>query len=342
MKLAFANTLFTRLFGLVVGAIVLSHVVGFALFFMLFHDEVKAHPRGPDAGLFIGIGLELVAMASAAWLGAKIIARPIQQLSTAATELGDNVDRPPLKEAGTVEARQAARAFNRMQSDLREQIAARGRFLAAVSHDLRTPLTRIRLRVERLGDVESTHKLRADVDEMAVMLDATLDYLRGEAMAEAPLMLDVQAMVASMVDDYQEQGCAITLSGTARPIQARPIALRRALANLMENALRYGGSGGSGGSGAGSVRVDCRERADGLAITIEDRGPGIPAAELAAVLQPFYRLESSRNKNTGGVGLGLSIAREAISRQGGSLSLVNGATGGLVATVFLPRNGGAA
>jgi len=331
MRLAFANTLFTRLFGLAAGAIVLSHVVGFALFYMLYHDELKAHPRKPDAGLFIGIGLEFIALAWVAWLGAKIIARPIQQLSTAATELGDDVDRPPLPEAGPVEARQAARAFNRMQSDLREQIAARGRFLAAVSHDLRTPLTRIRLRVERLGESETTRKLRADVDEMAVMLDATLNYLRGEATAESPALLDVFALVASMVDDYQEQGYAITVNGAAGAIHARPLALRRALANLMENALRYGKQ----------ASVDCRDRPDGVSITIADQGPGIPAAALAAVMQPFYRIESSRNKNSGGVGLGLSIAREAIDRQGGSLRLENGVDGGLVATVLLPRGAGA-
>ena len=284
----------------------------------------------PDLGMFIDIGVELLAVACAAWFAAKIIARPIQQLSTAAAELGDNVDRAPLSEAGPVEARQAARTFNRMQSRIREQMAERGRFLAAVSHDLRTPLTRIRLRVERIKDAddsETLQMLRADVNEMTVMLDATLEYLRGEAKLEASVMMDIQALVVSMAEDYQEQGFSIGAGGSAAPVPVYPSALRRALANLIENALRYGGQ----------ADVQCSDTAAGVIIAIRDRGPGMPEAELEAVFEPFYRLEASRNKETGGVGLGLSIAREAIRRHGGMLNLTNAAEGGLVATIYLPR-----
>jgi protein-histidine pros-kinase len=283
------------------------------------------HP--PPAGFLATLGIELLTLALAAWFGAKVIARPIQQLSQAATELGDNVDRPPIEEVGTEEARQAARAFNRMQARLREQIAARGRFLAAVSHDLRTPLTRMRLRVERLAQDDKSQKLREDVREMSAMLDATLNYLRGEAQTEAPRMLDVYALVSSMVEDYQEQGLAITVSGAAAPIMAQATALQRCLMNLMENALRYGEQ----------ASVEVRESEAQLIIEIRDRGAGIPADKLEAVMEPFYRLESSRNKATGGVGLGLSIAREAIQRQGGGLSLRNAEEGGLIATVTLPK-----
>ena len=301
------NTLFTRLFALVLFSLLASHVL-----------------------MFIDIGVELLAVACAAWFAAKIIARPIQQLSTAAAELGDNVDRAPLSEAGPVEARQAARTFNRMQSRIREQMAERGRFLAAVSHDLRTPLTRIRLRVERIKDAddsETLQMLRADVNEMTVMLDATLEYLRGEAKLEASVMMDIQALVVSMAEDYQEQGFSIGAGGSAAPVPVYPSALRRALANLIENALRYGGQ----------ADVQCSDTAAGVIIAIRDRGPGMPEAELEAVFEPFYRLEASRNKETGGVGLGLSIAREAIRRHGGMLNLTNAAEGGLVATIYLPR-----
>ena len=327
------NTLFTRLFALVLFSLLASHVLTFAVFFGLFHHHPHPHrppPPMPDLGMFIDIGVELLAVACAAWFAAKIIARPIQQLSTAAAELGDNVDRAPLSEAGPVEARQAARTFNRMQSRIREQMAERGRFLAAVSHDLRTPLTRIRLRVERIKDAddsETLQMLRADVNEMTVMLDATLEYLRGEAKLEASVMMDIQALVVSMAEDYQEQGFSIGAGGSAAPVPVYPSALRRALANLIENALRYGGQ----------ADVQCSDTAAGVIIAIRDRGPGMPEAELEAVFEPFYRLEASRNKETGGVGLGLSIAREAIRRHGGMLNLTNAAEGGLVATIYLPR-----
>ena len=330
MKLGSMNTLFARLFALVVFSLLASHALTFALFFGFFrHDQHRPPPPpSPDFGFIMSIGVDLLGVACAAWFAAKIIARPIQQLSTAAVELGDNVDRAPLQEAGPVEARQAARAFNRMQSRIREQIAARGRFLAAVSHDLRTPLTRIRLRVERIGVDETVQMLRADVAEMTTMLDATLDYLRGEAQLEPCVLLDIQALVVSMAEDYEEQGFPISTDGIALPVLAYPSALRRALANLIENALRYGEQ----------ANVRCSDANAGVTIAIRDRGPGIPDSELSAVFEPFYRLEASRNKETGGVGLGLSIAREAVRRHGGTLSLANAVDGGLIASIFLPRS----
>jgi signal transduction histidine kinase len=325
MRFKFADTLFARLFALAVGTIVVSHVIAFGLMYMLYRDASRCQPQPPVGGVLIAIATELLALATVAWLGARSIARPIQQLAVAAVELGNDVNRSALPESGPVEAQMAARAFNRMQAALRQQLANRDRFLAAVSHDLRTPLTRIRLRVEQLSEAKVRAKLHDDAAEMAAMLDATLDYLRGEAASEASAMLDVQALVGSMVDDYEEQGHAIGCSGAVAPILAQPIALRRALANLMENALRYGGQ----------AQVECAEGPAGLAIRIHDQGPGIPAAELSAVMQPFYRLESSRNKASGGAGLGLSIAREAIERQGGTLTLQNAPGGGLLATVLL-------
>ncbi|RXZ38457.1 HAMP domain-containing protein [Oxalobacteraceae bacterium CAVE-383] len=329
MKLAGTNTLFTRLFVMVLLALTISHAL---TFWLIFGHHGGGHPRGgaPDAGLAVRIAIELLTVACVAWFAAKIVARPIQQLASAAAELGDNVDRPPLPEAGPLEARQAARAFNRMQNRLREQLAARARFLAAVSHDLRTPLTRIRLRVERIGIEETMQLLRADVAEMTSMLDATLDYLRGEAQVEPCVLLDVQALVVSMAEDYEEQGFSVSTCGAAAPIRAYPASLRRALSNLIENALRYGEQ----------AEVECVECPEGLIIAVRDHGPGIPDKELQAVFEPFYRLELSRNRETGGVGLGLSIARESIHRHGGTLRLANAAGGGLVASIFLPRIGG--
>ncbi|MDB5990624.1 MAG: hypothetical protein JWQ10_2027 [Herbaspirillum sp.] len=329
LKLARMNTLFMRLFALALFSLLASHALTLMLIFGVFHRQHHVQAgRPPGFGMVMGIGVELLAVVCVAWFAAKIIARPIQQLSSAAAELGGNVDRAPLQEAGPIEARQAARAFNRMQSRLREQLAARGRFLAAVSHDLRTPLTRIRLRVERIAADETVLMLRADVAEMTTMLDATLDYLRGEAQVEPCVMLDIHSLVVSMAEDYAEQGFAIGTSGSVSPMPAHPNSLRRALSNLIENALRYGKQ----------ANVECTERTEGVTITVRDHGPGIPECELQAVFEPFYRLELSRNKGTGGVGLGLSIAREAIHRHGGALSLSNAIGGGLVASIFLPRS----
>jgi signal transduction histidine kinase len=250
MKLSRMNTLFTRLFALVFLVLTISHVLTFWLIFGFHHDTNRPHGGLPDFGMVVRIGAELLTVACVAWFATKIVARPIQQLSAAAAELGDNVDRAPLPEAGPLEARQAARAFNRMQSRLREQLAARGRFLAAVSHDLRTPLTRIRLRVERMGVDETIQLLRADVAEMTSMLDATLNYLRGEAQIEPCVLLDIHSLVVSMAEDYEEQGFSISTSGAASPIPAYPVSLRRALSNLIENALRYGEQ----------ASVKCRQR----------------------------------------------------------------------------------
>ncbi|MGV7209768.1 ATP-binding protein [Oxalobacteraceae bacterium A2-2] len=319
------NTLYARLLALVLAAMVLSHAVTFVLMVLVFHTWPGQRP--PPGGIWTIAGVEFLSWAVMALAVARLVARPIQQLARAASELGDNVDRAPLAETGSQEARSAARAFNRMQARLREQIAARARFLAAVSHDLRTPLTRIRLRVERLPADGARDQLREDVEEMRQMLDATLDYLRGEARGETPVRLDVQALLESMVDDYQEQGLEVRLAGKAAPLQVQQGALRRALSNLIENALRYGGA----------ADIELAEEEGWLRIQIRDRGPGIPEHQLEAVFEPFYRIESSRNKATGGAGLGLSIAREAILRQGGALTLANLPDGGLLAAVRVPR-----
>ncbi|WP_053842546.1 ATP-binding protein [Paracidovorax avenae] len=286
------------------------------------------HPPGWwHPGLLLDIGVRLAALMLAAWWGARWLARPLHRLATAARQLGTDVHRPPLPEDGTAECREASRVFNLMQARIRRQLDERDRFVAAVSHDLRTPLTRLRLRAESLGqDAERTAFAR-DIAEMDAMIAATLDHLRGVAGAEPLALLDVQALIESLVDDEQACGHEVRCSGIARPLPARAGALRRCLDNLVGNAVRYGGS----------AEIALEDAPDALRIHVRDHGPGLPQDELGKVVQPFYRVETSRNRHSGGAGLGLSIASDIVQRHGGSLLLSNAAGGGLRATVVLPR-----
>lgn len=283
--------------------------------------------RMPPLGFWVSVLLQVLCLSLAAWYGARMLARPIQKLALGAACLGDDLNSAPVSETGPAETRQAAQVFNRMQQRIRSQVEQRSRFLAAVSHDLRTPLTRIKLRVERLPDDSARGKLREDVAEMAVMLDATLDYLRGEASTEPSQRLDVQALVETLAENAMEEGGQVTVAGSASALVTKPMALRRCLMNLVENALRYGVA----------ARITLVDTSASLLIEIADDGPGIPQESMQAVFEPFVRLEDSRNKATGGVGLGLAIALEAAKQCGGTLTLRNGATGGLVAAVRLSR-----
>lgn len=335
------DTIFARLFVLVLAAIVISHLMTFILLTEFFGHAfppppppghgirpAPGHPPpGPPPGLWIGFTMQIITLSIAAWFGARLLARPVQRLAQAAAQLGNNLNHPAIEETGSAEARQAARVFNQMQQRIRSQLEERGRFLAAVSHDLRTPLTRMKLRTERLQEQAAREKFRADIGEMAAMLDATLNYLRGEAASEAWQLLDVQALLDAMAEDARESGRAVSVSGSALPLMTPPTALRRCLSNLLENALRYGHQ----------ADIALSDTPLALLIEIRDAGPGIPEQKMELVFEPFVRLESSRNKAYGGVGLGLSIAREAARQCGGTVSLRNADAGGLIATVAIPR-----
>ncbi len=254
--------------------------------------------------------------------------KPLQQLARAADTLGRDLDAPPLAEEGPTETRRAAQAFNRMQARIKRLIDERARALAAVSHDLRTPLTRLRLRAELVDDEKLRHQMAADLDAMAAMIDATLGYLRGLQESEAARPIDINALLASMIDDALVLGRKISLQGQAvAPYTGRLTALRRALQNLIDNAIKYGSSA--------HIRIE--DGAAQLRILIEDEGPGIPPEELARVTDPYYRPDASRNSETGGVGLGLSIVKDIALLHGGELLLENRPQGGLCATLILPR-----
>jgi signal transduction histidine kinase len=270
--------------------------------------------------------MALVIVVAAVW-AAKRVTAPLGTLAAAAQRLGKDVSVPPIPETGTIETRQASRAFNDMQSRLRELVENRTRLLAAISHDLRTPLTLLRLRAENVADGEDKEKMLATIAEMNAMVGATLQYARDEMIPERVRRTDLTALVQSVVDDMADAGCDVAMAPAAAILlECRPSALKRAVTNLVDNAVKYGKS----------ARLAVRNVAKTVEITIDDEGPGLSEEELARVFQPFYRVEGSRSRETGGVGLGLAIAKSLVERHRGTLTLSNRAIGGLQARISLP------
>lgn len=284
--------------------------------------------RGWPGGLLIGLSIFLAVMLVIVLIAVRWVTRPLNVLAQAADALGEDMNRPPLAESGPTEVARAARAFNRMQRRLRENLADRMRLLAAVSHDLKTPITRLRLRAEMLDDEDLRAKFTGDLQEMEMLADATLDFMRGLNTGEVSRPVDMLALVESVQRDLAEQGHEITVEGhTLAPYPGRVVALRRCIDNLVGNALKYGGR----------VRVELEDDESAVKLRVIDEGPGIPEAELERVFEPFYRLEHSRNRSLGGSGLGLGIARNVAAMHGGSLTLHNRPAGGLEAVLVLPR-----
>lgn len=253
--------------------------------------------------------------------------RPLQRLASAAEAigLGPAVDVP---ETGPKEVKHVARAFNGMQARIHQLVSDRTEALAAVSHDLRTPITRLRLRAGFVTDPEMQAAMDADLEEMEAMVEATLAYLRGEDAAEPRRMTDLSALLATLVDDAADAGADVAFDGPAHlPAALHASSMKRAFANLVNNALIHGGS----------ARVALSACADGIRVIVDDNGPGIPDAELERVFEPFRRLDHTRSRATGGVGLGLAIARRAVGHEGGDIRLTNKPAGGLRAEVHLPQ-----
>ncbi|GIZ51697.1 ATP-binding protein [Noviherbaspirillum aridicola] len=258
---------------------------------------------------------------------ARMTMRPLQHLARAATELGHNIEREPLPEKGALEIRQAAAAFNAMQAQVRKHIRQRAHILAAITHDLQTPLTRMRLRLEKIEDAQLKEKLAGDVAAMQGMVREGLELVRSMESTEAVQKMDLDSLIDSVCDDASDAGQEVSKDGaTAASVMARPLALRRCLGNLIDNAAKYGRRA--------SVRV-AREGGKAV-IRIRDEGPGIPEQEIEQVFEPFYRVESSRSRHTGGTGLGLTIARNIAVQHGGAIQLRNHPEGGLEATLILP------
>jgi signal transduction histidine kinase len=254
---------------------------------------------------------------------------PLTVLADAAEKLGENINQPPIPEAGPAEVQRAARSFNAMQQRLSRSMAERSRVLTAMSHDLKTPITRMRLRTDMLEDEAVREKFDRDLAEMEQMVTQTLEFMRDATDTEPVQRVDLMALLESLQGDYEDMGKEVRISGRVpRPLAARPVALRRCLTNLVDNAIRYG------------VRatIDVAEEAGRVVVRVLDEGPGIPEAELERAFEPFFRGDASRSRETGGFGLGLGIARNIARAHGGELTLKNRPEGGLAATLTLPHS----
>jgi len=263
------------------------------------------------------------------WLAVRIAIRPLTRLSEAVENLDPNTRPVHLDEKGPTEVAHAAKAFNAMQARIAAYLKERMQLLAAISHDLQTPITRMKLRAEFMDDSSEKDKLWNDLGEIEHLVREGVAYARSvHGATEEICRTNLDSFLDSLVFDYQDMGKDVSLDGkSAAVINTRPHALRRVLVNLTDNALKF----------AGAAQLEVQAQADGsLSVKVMDRGPGIAEAELAHVLEPFYRVENSRNRSTGGTGLGLAIAQQLALALGGSLTLSNREGGGLCAELRLP------
>lgn len=279
------------------------------------------------------VTLSLVAVIAVAVVAVRWATRPLQQLAVAAKAFARDINASSLQEDGPVEVRRAAEAFNFMQNRLRRLVVERGRALAAVSHDLRTPLMRMRLRAELIGDATLQEKFNADIDAMQSMVNGILSYLQGVESDEPLRSINMTALVSSIVEDQQALGRDVTFDDAGdvdRTYEGRLLLLTRALTNLIDNGVLHGGR----------VVVRIEIAAEHLTIVVEDNGPGIPDHDLERATEPFVRLDAARPIAAGSVGLGLAIARDAAAYHGGRLVLCNRVGGGLTAALELPLQPG--
>lgn len=292
-----------------------------------FDTELPEAPQALPLRLALSLLVLLATVLGLSFVAVRWVVRPLQQLTRAAQALGEDLNRPPLPEAGPREVQHAARAFNTMQSRLSAFINDRARVLTALSHDLKTPLTRMRLRADLLDDDEQRLRFEGDLKEMEAMVNDTLAFMRDSGTHPPHQPVDMMALLRALQADNQALGRTLVIDGeVTRPCQGVAALLKRALANLVDNAFLYGGQ----------ARVKVEHTPGLLTLRIQDAGPGIAPDELERVFDPFYRLEASRSRATGGSGLGLGIARNTVRAHGGELVLRNLPQGGLEAVVTLP------
>jgi len=285
----------------------------------------------PPLRLVLSFLLTLVAtLCAGSYLLTRSISVRLRRLAEAADAVGRGLQPAPLTESGPPELRKATRAFNRMQDRLVRYLGSRTRVLTAMSHDLRTPITRLRLRVASVSDPVLQAKMAADLEQMAAMVQESLESLQGLEATESVQPVRVESLLRALQSEYQELGFPLEVHNALHEsLPARPQALRRALANLIDNARQF----------ATAASIGVQRVGDDCVFKISDNGPGIPDTELERVFEPFFRLESSRNRGSGGAGLGLSIARDIAHAHGGLLTLANRPNGGLEARLVVQMSG---
>ncbi len=289
-------------------------------------DFITSPP--PPGTALIYLGSLLIGVSILSFCAVRLATNPLRRLAVAADQLGCNLHNPPLPETGASEVRRAASAFNRMQTRLIDTLAERTQILAAISHDLQTPITRMRLRVEMLDDSDIQTKFIADLEMMHTLVREGLDLARSMDAGQNTQAIDLNALLETLVDDASDTGQKVHLTAMpCAPYKGSLTGLQRCLTNLIDNAVKFGET----------ADITLTDSPAEVCITVRDHGPGIPEEHLETVLKPFYRLEESRNRQTGGTGLGLSIAHNIAASHGGSLTLRNHHDGGLEATLRLPR-----
>lgn len=293
--------------------------------------ELYAPPpeQGADHSALASMAAMVAAIVIAAIWVVRRMTAPLKTLAEAARRMARDVNAPDLPETGPAEVREAIAAFNHMRNEVRRLLDDRTLMLAAISHDLRTPITLLRLRVEALGPGEERDRMLGSLADMERMIASTLDFARQDAADEPHAVLDLAALLDAMVADMQDVGRDVSYTGPQGGVRlaCRPQSLKRAITNIVDNAVNYGGRA--------EVALDVA--ADRLELSVADSGPGLPPEQFDKVFQPFYRCEASRSRTTGGSGLGLSIARDIVAAHGGSIRLANRTGGGLVVTIALPR-----
>jgi signal transduction histidine kinase len=294
---------------------------------LLFRTNIPILGSALPKQIFGELAALTLALALVLFLMTRNIVKPLAELASAADAIGKGAKVAALPERGARELRDATRAFNTMQDRLHRYLDSRTRVLVAMSHDLRTPLTRMRLRAETIDDADTRERITADLDEMSVMVTGALALFKGLNDSEAAVPLLIDDVLIALRKEFTELGGDVVLNGKSDgPILVKPNAIKRCLSNLLHNAVKYGER----------ARVEIAPAGAQLQIRIRDDGPGIPEELLQQVFEPFYRVESSRNRDSGGTGLGLCIARDIAEAHGGSIQLRNVPTGGLEAVLSLP------
>lgn len=294
---------------------------------LMFSAAARSWGLGEWQRNLILIVLVLISTVLVALIATRHLAKPLRHFAEGARRFGADFGAPPIEPVGPIEIRQVIVAFNAMQGQLQHFINDRTQMLAAISHDFRTPLTRMRLRGEFIEDPEQQQRLFRDVDEMQAMINASLEFFRDDARLEQATSFDLAELLRTLTDDYRYQSIDIAISSPQHLVFfGRPMGIKRVVGNLLDNTVKY----------AQEPTIELSADDQQVTLLVLDRGPGIAPESQEQVFAPFFRLEGSRNKNTGGVGLGLSAARAIVLGQGGTLTLCNRPDGGLEVKVLLP------